>query len=285
MLKYVLSRLRMLCALAASLVGCYQILGFFESKADSVRVRQAADLARQVALDLPLPEEHPRLIVAPFQGDDARLLDAKCRDWLARRNVRMEYPAAWERLSSVLRADSDVSDAATAVEQYGGGFPDGYAVLGEVVEWITYPERDARLTTRVQLVSLEQGEVLFDQVFRVPEEAELPVVAQLLVDPAASNDASWNWRSLIWGLSGWLVLVFLTPWVFAGLIGSMLARKSNLVNAALLAVLVLLSTAVAWFSWGRGCNCDTGPIAVVLASVLSIPYFGYACGQLNSLRS
>lgn len=284
MLKYELSSRTILLTLAAAVGwGSYQTLDIFQSDEQAARDRQGAALARQIALNLPLPEGRPRIIIAPFTGDDSQLLAGKCREWLARKNVRMQTPDAWDRLSSVLGETSPALDAATAVERYGSAAPEAYVVLGDVVEWATYPEQDARLTARIQLVNLENGATLHDHVFSVPDRQGYSSIGETLVAELSSGGESWGWRPFFWGFTAWIGLVFVAPWLSAGVIGPLLARESNLVNAGLLSVLVILATAAAWACWARGCSGDVRFLATVLAGAVSVPYLGYACGLMNEL--
>lgn len=281
MLKYELSSRTILLTLAAAIGwGSYQTLDLFRSDEQAARDRQGSALARQVALNLPLPEGRPPITVAPFVGDDSRLLEGKCREWLARRNVRVESLTTWQLLSEAVVTPSPPLDAATAIEQFGSPDRDGYLVIGEVLEWTTYPDRDARLSARIQLVNLNDGSTLHDHVFSVPEQ-KTSSIGTALISELTSDHQAWGWRSIFWGMTFWSVLVFLAPWLCAGVLGPLLARESNLVNAALLSVLVILATAAAWTCWGRGCSEDIRLMATVLAGGLSIPYLGYACGQLS----
>lgn len=284
MLKYELSSRTILLTMAAAVGwGSYQTLEIFQSDELAARDRQGAALARQIALKLPLPDGRPRIIVAPFTGDESQLLARKCREWLGRKNVQMQSPAAWDQLSSVLASTPPALDAATAVERYGSAAPGAYAVLGQVVEWSTYPERDARLTARIRLVNLENGAILHNRVFSVPENEEYPSIGDTFVAQFGSGGETWGWRTFFLGLTAWIGLVFVAPWLCAGVIGPLLARESNLVNAGLLSVLVILATAAAWACWTRGCSGDVRILATVLAGAVSIPYLGYACGLMNEL--
>ena len=87
------------------------------------------------------------------------------------------------------------------------------------------------------------------------------------------------------GVLTWLTITLLAPWFMAGAVRRTLDRESNGANAVLLMTFTVLSAAAAWLSWGRLLSVDSAWFVIVIAVVISVPYFGFVCGRINETRA
>ena len=278
---------KLIAMTALSVLGLSQYSGWFSDSDTGVKSSQAAQMAQRITLELPALEGRPKVAVAPFQRDQQEQLSMLLRDWLGRRNVQIVQPTL-PRQALDLVMGREAADPAVELSRAMDQGDCQYILCGEVLEWVTFPSQAARLRVRAQLFDVESGKPIFDKTFTIPEPSTLRPEAESLpqaVDQVAGHVVEWTSQPFVMGLIAWLLTVLLSPWLFASWVSSVLSRDSNAGNAVMMVVFALLSAAAAWLCWGRMLDPDSSWMVLLIAVLVSVPYFGFVCGRLEEARA
>ena len=273
----------LLCAMGFGGSWVYEL---FPNEDSAIRSNQAAALARQLTLSLPEFPARSRIAVAEFSGDDSGRLVVQLREWLARRNLIVVTPGWWDQASRLVRNGRTVRDPAVELGRLAGHRTADYLLSGEVLDWTTFPVDGAVLRAAFRVDDVQTGKTVLEQTLTYPATNPATPHDTLLAPAVLETDhpTGWGHVSLVWRIMIWAMAVFLAPWLAGSLISSLLARESNAINAGLLAGLVLAATGSAWLIWAGSLGSGIGPLVTLLAGVTTVPYLGYACGQLNQFR-
>lgn len=267
-------------AVSAAGIAGYQWLNLDGRSDSGLRDGLAAELARRVSLDLPALPGRPKLAVAPFVNDDHGFVAQEFRTWVGRRNVQLVQPSAVEQTLEYVMP-REAGHPANEINRAARLMGAGYLLCGEVRDWVTFPVESSRLEARVQLLNVETGDVVYDKISTIPEIPKRTVSTDAVPSvPHHRQLEAWDDPFLI-GIVLWILAVVLLPWLFVGPIVSVLEKESNSANALMLLMLLALSAGGAWFLWGGHLEMTNGWLIVLLASVATTPYFGFAVGKMK----
>lgn len=264
----------------------FKFLDFTGNEDSRLRDGHTAQLARRVAIELPKLEGRPKVAVAPFVHDNHGELAEQIKLWVGRQNVQIVEPSWIEKSWSYVQSrEACVVEA--EIERAAKSSDCRYLIYGEVLDWVTFPAEQSRLRAKVQLWDVQTARAVYDRELVVPESQSAPPPSpstETNVVNVQAASSSWSDPLLI-GASAWLIVVLLTPWLFAGSISSLLARESNSVNAGLIAFFGTVMAALAWVCWGRWLESAYAPLALLAAVLLTVPYFGFVCGRIDAART
>jgi hypothetical protein len=273
----------LLCAAGFSGSWGYEL---FPTEDSTIRSNQAAAMARLLTLALPDFPARSRVAVATLSGDDSGRLEVHLREWLGRRNLIVVTPAWWDRATRLVGEQRTVRDSAVVLGQLAEHRTADYLLSGEVLDWTTFPVDGAVLRAAFRVDDAQTGKTVLEQTLTYPATTPATPHDTSLAPAVLETDhpTGWGHVSLVWRIMIWAIAVFLAPSLAGGLISSLLARESNAINAGLLAGLVLAATGSAWLIWAGSLGSGIGPLVTLIAGVTTVPYLGYACGQLNQFR-
>ncbi|MFM9965413.1 MAG: hypothetical protein ACKV2Q_29865 [Planctomycetaceae bacterium] len=280
-----------LFAVVAGFFG-YKFLDGTGSEDSRLRDGHMSQLARKVAIELPKLDGRPKVAVAPFVNDNHGEVAEQIKLWVGRQNVQIVEPTWIEKSWSYVQP-REASVVEAEIERAGKSSDCRYLIYGEVIDWVTFPVEQSRLRAKVQLWDVQTARTIYDREVVVPESQSTQVPPQKQPSRPSTGDNLANvratvtaWRDpLLIGAGAWLIAVFLSPWLFAGAISSLLARESNAVNAGLIAFFGAVMAGLAWVAWGRWLDTAYTPLALVAAVLLTIPYFGFVCGHIDATRT
>lgn len=280
----------------ASVCG-YQYYSLTDSDDQTVREDQAADLARNVSLDLPVLEGRPKLSIAPFQHDRDQIFTIQLRQWVARRNLQVIEPTWLDKATAALalrEPKSSTMELQRAAEEMDGE----YLLCGEVEEWVTWPTNEAKLRANIQLFNVATSELIYERVLQVPtietsDDDEHSAAGADLAEPTPNTKASHNvvpdsdpvleflGKPLVVRVTIWLIVA---PLLLAGVLGNFATRESNVVNGLMLSLYMLLVGVSAWLTWGHLLEIPSAWFLVVLVSLLAAPVFGHVASRIEQSR-
>ena len=272
-----------LLAVVAGFFG-FKFLDFTGNDDSRLRDGHSAQLARKVAIELPKLDGRPKVAVAPFVHDNHGELAEQIKLWVGRQNVQIVEPSWMEKTWSYVQP-RETSVVEAEIERAAKSADCRYLIYGEVLDWVTFPAEQSRLRAKVQLWDVQTARTVYDQDVVVPESQSVPSPSTgTNVANVQAVSSAWSDPLLI-GASAWLIVVLLSPWLFAGSISSLLARESNSVNAGLIAFFGTVMAGLAWVCWGRWLDTAYAPLALVAAVLLTVPYFGFVCGHIDAART
>jgi hypothetical protein len=211
------------------------------------------------------------LHVPPLLGDeDAQLHQALC-EHLHRAGVSLVSPgglASWVSAWSGPAPPADDGQAAAAGRALGAR----YVLYGRLPQRPVTLAGQQRLTAELVLLDAHEARRLWHVTVHVPGGATVP--------PSAPEKAAG--LSFAWGrFAVWAGILLVLPLALSRPLASVLRRRSNRANAALLVAFTTLALASGWLLWVGPAACVWRWLAFAACGALMVTYFGWICGRVQ----
>ncbi len=144
------------------------------SAGDRMRETMAANFAEAVASELPRLEPLAKIGIGDFENDEQGVLTDAIHQTLSYHDLRPHY------LNSVSRfipgryrfGFTDSADENSLQSGRRAGWD--YVLIGTVESWRLLPHHQAKLRVRLQLISVELGKVIFDEIIESNAQPLMP---------------------------------------------------------------------------------------------------------------
>jgi len=304
MFKWLLGT-RALVLVGAAIVAGVGYWGWFQAVEDDSGLREtmAADVARQVALALPLPDGRPQLAVAAVEADHGRVLADKLKAWIGRRNVRAVELRWWEPLvpARVALPTLSVEDACQAAARCGIA----YVVSADVEQWVTFPSDQRQLVVNVRMIDSSLQTVVYENRFALNEDSAAigmrvadrgaAAIAGVAPSPAdkslvpvdiprgAAEGPAWL-LGPVGGFVAWLAVALLLPWSLWRVIERVLHRRSNAAGAWLMVAGVACIVGLGWILWLHTRPDTAAWLLLAAVTLLWVGYLEFVCRCVASVK-
>ncbi len=290
----ILGTSRSILALLLALGGyyAYHHLNDNSGSDSSLRTKMAAQVCRQAALAIPIPDGRPMVAIAQANGDFDGIVTKQLRLALERRNATVIDLAPWDSVMPTrLKWSLETTPERATANAAARNVP--YVVSCRVDEWVTDPVASQNLNVHLSLIDVAQNVFLYQNEFSLADCENSPNdrTDGILTSVEGTEDRSdaltgivpsvneINKRILLF--AAWLVGGLALPWLGSNFITMAMRSHSNLAGFALVAIYLGAVAGAAWFTWGQfESRWVTGAVLAVLSSAW-LGYFEFVCRSVS----
>ncbi len=209
-------------------------------------------LARQEIADIIIPDivqdirtarnDLDRIALLYFSNDHSDYFTEKLRASLERSGIAdMRDLTAMEKARNLLNLSHPQYDTLNNAVKRGKNLDVQAVIFGRIHAFESYAE-NTRIDVMVHLAEVDTGQEVFSKRYTLEKPA-----SELAIQDIVDKASSFPWLQR---LTAWVLIILLLPVFSISFIRTMVARKSNLTNAAVLGVYTLAGALSGWLLLG-----------------------------------